>query len=47
MTELSRQKNIFHRQEISKKDAVGYFTKRNDVYKVELLQDLKDGDITF
>ena len=27
MTELSRQKNIFHRQEISKKDALGYFTK--------------------
>ena len=47
MIELSRQKNTFHRQEISKKDAVGYFTKRNDVYKVELLQDLKDGDITF
>jgi len=47
MTELSRQKNIFHRQEISKKEAVEYFTERNDIYKVELLQDLKDGDITF
>ena len=47
MTELSRQKSTFHRQEISKKEAVEYFTERNDIYKVELLQDLKDGDITF
>ena len=47
MTELSRQKNTFHRQEISKKEAVEYFSKKNDIYKVELLKDLKDGDITF
>ncbi|MBK9043146.1 MAG: hypothetical protein IPN97_08095, partial [Saprospiraceae bacterium] len=29
------------------KDAIAYFTERNDPYKLELLQDLQDGQITF
>ena len=47
MIELAREKNEYIRKEISKADAIDYFTKKNDEYKLELLQDLKDGDITF
>lgn len=45
--ELAREKNSFIREEISKPEAVDYFTKKNDPYKLELLQDLEDGSITF
>jgi len=44
---LARQKNEFARQKISKADAIAYFTERQDPYKLELLQDLTDGEITF
>jgi threonyl-tRNA synthetase len=44
---LARQKNEFSRQKISKADAIAYFTERQDPYKLELLQDLVDGEITF
>ncbi len=47
MLELARQKNNFVRKDIPKKEAIDYFTKKNDEYKLELLQDLKDGEITF
>ena len=47
MLELARQKNEFLRSEISKKEAVEYFTKKGDEYKLELLEDLEDGSITF
>lgn len=47
MLELARQKLAYVRQEISKKDAVQYFTLKNDEYKLELLEGLSDGDITF
>ncbi|MCC5922656.1 MAG: threonine--tRNA ligase [Crocinitomicaceae bacterium] len=47
MKELAKQKNRFIRQEIAKEDAIAYFQEKNDPYKLELLQDLKDGDITF
>ena len=47
MLELARQKNEFLRSEISKKDAIDYFTKKGDQYKLELLEDLEDGNITF
>ena len=45
--ELSREKNPFVRKEITKKDALEYFKEKNDPYKVELLNDLEDGTITF
>ena len=45
--ELAREKNPFVRKEIIKKDALEYFKEKNDPYKVELLNDLKDGTITF
>lgn len=47
MLELAQQKNNFVRKEISKKDAVAYFTEKGDEYKLDLLQDLEDGTITF
>jgi threonyl-tRNA synthetase len=47
MNELAKQKQIFLRKDISKKDAVDYFSKKGDEYKRELLQDLEDGQITF
>lgn len=47
MIELARQKNEYIRQEISKADAIKYFSEKNDEYKLELLEDLEDGSITF
>ncbi len=47
MLELARQKNAYIRQEISKSDAIEYFKKADDEYKLELLEDLEDGSITF
>ncbi len=47
MTELARQKNNFEREEVSKKDAIEYFTEKGDEYKLELLEDLEDGTISF
>jgi len=47
MNELAKQNNLFTRQEISKKDAVDYFNKKGDEYKLDLLENLQDGQITF
>ena len=47
MKELAKTKSEYIRQEISKADAVSYFKEKNDPYKLELLEDLKDGNITF
>lgn len=47
MKELARQANPYQRKEVRKEEAVGYFSEKNDPYKLELLQDLKDGEITF
>ena len=47
MKELAKAKNPFVRKEISKKEAIAYFTEKEDPYKLELLEDLEDGTITF
>lgn len=47
MLELAKQKNEYQRQEISKTEALEYFKKKGDEYKLELLNDLEDGKITF
>lgn len=47
MIELARQNSEFIRTSVSKKEALDYFGKKQDPYKVELLQDLQDGSITF
>ncbi|MDO8998478.1 MAG: threonine--tRNA ligase [Bacteroidota bacterium] len=46
MLELARQNNVFVRKEISKADAIKYFTDKNDNYKLDLLERLEDGNIT-
>ncbi|MEM9918879.1 MAG: threonine--tRNA ligase [Bacteroidota bacterium] len=45
--ELARQKNDYVRTEVSKEDAVAHFTEKGDQYKLELLEGLNDGEITF
>ena len=47
MNELAKQDNKYVRQEISKDDAVKYFTDKGDEYKLDLLSNLNDGGITF
>ena len=45
--ELAREKNEFKRKDISKKEAEKYFKEKKDPYKLELIEDLQDGYITF
>jgi threonyl-tRNA synthetase len=47
MLELARQGNKYVRKEISKADAIKYFEEKGDQYKLDLLKDLEDGNITF
>ena len=47
MIELARTKETFERTEVSKADALKYFTEKGDPYKCELIRDLEDGTISF
>jgi threonyl-tRNA synthetase len=47
MLELAKAKNEYVRKEISKADAITYFTDKGDPYKLELIEGLQDGEITF
>ena len=47
MLELAREKQAYLRREVSKAEALAYFTNKNDEYKLELISDLEDGQITF
>jgi threonyl-tRNA synthetase len=47
MKELAAAKSEFLRKEIPKAEAVQYFTDKGDEYKLDLLQGLQDGEITF
>jgi threonyl-tRNA synthetase len=47
MLELAREKQTFDRKDVSKKEALDYFSKKGDEYKIELINDLQDGEITF
>lgn len=47
MLELARKKNEYIRIPISKTEAVKYFEEKGDEYKLDLLQNLEDGNITF
>jgi threonyl-tRNA synthetase len=47
MLQLAREKQAFKRREVSKNEALDYFTKKDDPYKLELIRDLQDGEITF
>jgi len=45
--ELAKQKEVFERTSVSKADAISYFTAKGDEYKLDLIQGLEDGKITF
>ncbi len=47
MLKLAREKQTFVRRSVPKSEALSYFTEKNDEYKIELIQDLEDGEITF
>ncbi len=47
MLELARLKQDYQRKEVSKSDAIAYFKEKGDEYKLELLEGLSDGSITF
>lgn len=47
MKELAKTKSTFDRKDVPKADAIKYFTEKNDPYKLELIEGLEDGQITF
>jgi threonyl-tRNA synthetase len=47
MKELAKEKQPFIRKAVSKSDAIAYFTEKKDPYKLELIDGLEDGEITF
>ena len=47
MMEFARTKEAFVREDVSKADALKTFTEKGDEYKVELINDLEDGTISF
>ncbi len=47
MIQLAKEKQQFTREQISKADALDYFTEKGDEYKIELINELEDGQITF
>jgi threonyl-tRNA synthetase len=47
MNELAKKANDYIRKEMSKPEAVAYFTEKGDEYKLDLLSGLQDGTITF
>ena len=47
MISISREKHDFKMRSVSKKDAVKFYKKLSNDYKIELINDLNDGEITF
>ena len=47
MLEICREKHDFKLRLVSKKDALQFYKKQNNNYKIELINDLNDGEITF
>ncbi len=47
MSELGAQQSKFIRKNVPKAEAIQYFQEKGDEYKLDLLQKLKDGEITF
>ena len=45
--ELASKKEVFTRTEVGKADAIKYFTEKGDEYKLELIDGLEDGTISF
>jgi len=47
MLEICREKHDFKLRSVSKKDALKFYQDNGNPYKLELINDLSDGDITF
>ena len=47
MLEIARGKHDFHMHPVSKKDALDFYKKEHNPFKVELIENLEDGTITF
>eukprot|EP01029_Cantina_marsupialis_P011702 TRINITY_DN25_c0_g1_i5.p2 TRINITY_DN25_c0_g1~~TRINITY_DN25_c0_g1_i5.p2 ORF type:complete len:651 (+),score=111.98 TRINITY_DN25_c0_g1_i5:2831-4783(+) len=47
MLELARCKNEYNRTDVTKEEALAFFGERNEEYKVELINELEDGTISF
>jgi len=47
MISLARKKSEFERKEVSKQEALEYYKEQSNEYKVELIENLEDGEITF
>jgi len=47
MKDLAKQQSAFVRTQMSKADAIAYFTEKGDEYKLDLLSNLEDGSISF
>ncbi|MCD2421526.1 threonine--tRNA ligase [Niabella pedocola] len=47
MNELAKQNNAYVRKDVPKQEAIQYFTEKGDEYKLDLLSNLEDGNITF
>ncbi len=45
--EVARKKNTFERKEISKTEALSFYKEAGNEYKVDLIEGLEDGEITF
>jgi threonyl-tRNA synthetase len=46
MLEFAKENQPLVRKEISKQDAIDFFSKKGEVYKLELINELTDGEIT-
>ena len=47
MIEIARGKHDFKMKSVSKADALSLYKEQNNTYKVELIENLQDGEITF
>jgi threonyl-tRNA synthetase len=47
MSELASKNSPYVRKEVSKQEALKYFTEKGDEYKVETINELNDGEISF
>ena len=47
MAELAKKNSVYIRKDVPKTEAIEYFSEKGDEYKLDLLQNLNDGEITF
>lgn len=47
MVSLAKENSVYERKEVSKEDALKYFTEKGDQYKIETINELQDGSISF